>query len=73
MTHEQFRIGGTIRLIGEDSGDATLAAARRETWRDLPEATRTSFTWPAPGLPAIAAFRSRSNILTPENRCLISR
>ncbi len=51
VTHEQFRIGGTIRLIGEDSGDATLAAARRQTWRDLPEATRTSFTWPAPGLP----------------------
>jgi pyridoxamine 5'-phosphate oxidase len=51
VTHEQFRIGGTITLIGEDTGDAALAAARRETWRALPDATRTSFTWPTPGLP----------------------
>jgi pyridoxamine 5'-phosphate oxidase len=51
VTHVQFRIGGTITLVGEDTGDPTLEAARRDTWRALPEATRVSFTWPAPGLP----------------------
>jgi pyridoxamine 5'-phosphate oxidase len=53
VTHEQFRIGGTITLVGDDTGDPTLAAARRDTWRALPEATRVSFTWPPPGLPRI--------------------
>ena len=51
MTHEQFRIGGTITLVGDDTKGATLAAARRDAWRALPEATRVSFTWPPPGLP----------------------
>jgi PPOX class probable FMN-dependent enzyme len=58
VTHEQFRIAGTITLVGADSGDAILAAARRATWQSLPEATRVSFTWPPPGLPrdALAPF-----------------
>ena len=51
VTHEQFRIGGTITLVGDDTSEATLAAARRDAWRALPEATRVSFTWPPPGLP----------------------
>jgi pyridoxamine 5'-phosphate oxidase len=51
VTHEQFRIGGAITLVGNETGAGALAAARRDTWRALPEATRVSFTWPAPGLP----------------------
>jgi pyridoxamine 5'-phosphate oxidase len=28
-----------------------MSAARRECWREQPEATRVTFTWPAPGQP----------------------
>ena len=35
--------------------DDELVDARCATWRDLPEATRVTFTWPAPGLPRAAA------------------
>jgi pyridoxamine 5'-phosphate oxidase len=51
VTHEQFRIGGPITVVGEDATDQGLLLTRREAWRALPEATRITFTWPAPGLP----------------------
>jgi pyridoxamine 5'-phosphate oxidase len=51
VTHEQFRIAGLITPVGEDTADPPLAAARLECWRALPEATRVTFTWPAPGQP----------------------
>ena len=51
VTHEQFRIAGPITVVGPDATDHVLAAARRDAWRALPEATRITFTWPAPGLP----------------------
>jgi pyridoxamine 5'-phosphate oxidase len=49
VTHEQFRIGGLVRVVGEDTTDAVLRAARLDSWRALPEPTRVSFTWPVSG------------------------
>jgi pyridoxamine 5'-phosphate oxidase len=49
MTREQFRLGGGAVVVGEGSGDEAAQQARRDAWRDLPDATRQGFTWPAPG------------------------
>jgi len=49
VTHEQFRIGGPTTLVGDDARDRAALEARRGCWRELPEAVRLSFTWPAPG------------------------
>ncbi len=51
VTHEQFRIAGPITVVGPEATDHVLAAARRDAWRALAEATRVTFTWPEPGLP----------------------
>jgi pyridoxamine 5'-phosphate oxidase len=51
VTHEQFRIGGPLTAVGANTTDPVLSAARLECWRTLPEPTRLSFTWPAPGEP----------------------
>jgi pyridoxamine 5'-phosphate oxidase len=49
-THEQFRVGGTISVIGAEATDPLHQVARQEAWRALPESTRVTYTWPAPGL-----------------------
>jgi pyridoxamine 5'-phosphate oxidase len=51
VTHEQFRIGGQLTMVGPDSPDSALSTARLECWKELPEPTRLSFTWPPPGEP----------------------
>ncbi len=51
VTRDQFRIGGLATVVGDNATDLALAGARRECWRGLPESTRGTFTWPAPGLP----------------------
>jgi pyridoxamine 5'-phosphate oxidase len=51
VTHEQFRISGPVVLVRHDNDDATLLDARRNSWRELGESVRMSFTWPAPGEP----------------------
>jgi PPOX class probable FMN-dependent enzyme len=51
VSHEQFRIGGRITLVGSNTPSAALAEARRACWRELPPAARVSFNWPTPGLP----------------------
>jgi pyridoxamine 5'-phosphate oxidase len=50
-THEQFRIGGAVAVVGAEATDDALVAARHATWHALPHATRVTFTWPAPGEP----------------------
>jgi pyridoxamine 5'-phosphate oxidase len=67
VTHEQFRIAGVITPVSEDTGDAELSAARRECWRTLPESTRASFTWPAPGQPRVGAIPFPREHPDPEN------
>jgi pyridoxamine 5'-phosphate oxidase len=51
VTHEQFRIGGGVIVVGPDATDPALSTARAECWRELPEPTRLSFTWPTSGEP----------------------
>lgn len=51
MTREQFRLGGRAVVVRADAGDEMTEQARREAWRALADATRQSFTWPAPGEP----------------------
>jgi PPOX class probable FMN-dependent enzyme len=51
VTREQFRIGGPMTLVGDDARDETLAQARCETWRTMPESSRQIFNWPGPGRP----------------------
>jgi pyridoxamine 5'-phosphate oxidase len=51
MTREQFRLGGRAVVVREGSGDESLRQARLDAWRELSDATRHSFTWPAPGAP----------------------
>jgi PPOX class probable FMN-dependent enzyme len=55
VTHEQFRIAGTVTMVGHDAADAALVDARRAAWRELPDPTRVSYIWPAPGAPRIHA------------------
>jgi PPOX class probable FMN-dependent enzyme len=51
MTREQFRLGGRAVVVREGMGDEDLQRVRRDAWRELSDATRQSFTWPAPGEP----------------------
>jgi hypothetical protein len=51
MTREQFRLGGRAVVVREGMGDEDLQRVRRGAWRELSDATRQSFTWPAPGEP----------------------
>ena len=51
MTREQFRLGGPTAVVREGAGDEAVQRARVDTWRALADATRQSFTWPAPGEP----------------------
>jgi pyridoxamine 5'-phosphate oxidase len=50
-TREQFRLGGRVTVVGENTSDASLQEARYDAWRGLTDTTRQSFTWPAPGAP----------------------
>lgn len=51
MTREQFRLGGVAVVLREEAEDGADRQARRDAWRSLADATRQSFTWPAPGEP----------------------
>jgi pyridoxamine 5'-phosphate oxidase len=51
MTREQFRLGCRATVVRGDAGDEAAQRARRDAWRELADATRRSFTWPAPGEP----------------------
>jgi PPOX class probable FMN-dependent enzyme len=50
-THEQFRISGPVSVVRHETDDAAVQTVRRDTWRELAEAVRVSFTWPTPGEP----------------------
>jgi PPOX class probable FMN-dependent enzyme len=50
-TREQFRLSGVARLVDESTAAPDLLATRARTWRELSDAARVSFTWPAPGAP----------------------
>jgi PPOX class probable FMN-dependent enzyme len=51
VTREQFRLSGTATLAGPAANDPLLRQARLEVWCEMSEASRLSYTWPAPGRP----------------------
>jgi PPOX class probable FMN-dependent enzyme len=51
VTHEQFRIGGMVRVVRGDTPDSSMLEARRAAWRELGEPARIAYNWPAPGQP----------------------
>ncbi len=58
-TREQFRITGHLTLVSDRNSLPALQKARMNTWKDLSDAGRLQFAWPAPGKPRIqdkAAF-----------------
>ncbi len=57
-TREQFRLGGRVTVVSEETPLESLREARLDVWRGLSDSTRQSFTWPSPGRPrdAIAGF-----------------
>jgi pyridoxamine 5'-phosphate oxidase len=44
---EQYRVKGTIEIVDAPSG----SPLREEMWRELSDATRTTFLWPTPSTP----------------------
>jgi pyridoxamine 5'-phosphate oxidase len=44
-TREQFRVGGSAKVVGPAVGDP----ARLEIWRAMSDAARALFAWPTPG------------------------
>lgn len=48
---EQYRIKGDLVLVGGDTGDPGLLAARKQTWGNLSDPAREQFFWPQPGAP----------------------
>jgi pyridoxamine 5'-phosphate oxidase len=48
-TREQFRLSGSLTLIGESEPDSLYQSARYLTWQELSDAARIQFTWAQPG------------------------
>lgn len=48
ITREQFRLAGTLTLVGANHPDSRLQQARQASWQDLSDAARLQFTWPHP-------------------------
>jgi pyridoxamine 5'-phosphate oxidase len=51
---EQFRVQGSVKVIGESSRDP----ARAELWRELSDEARALFFWPTPGAKRVDAPES---------------
>jgi pyridoxamine 5'-phosphate oxidase len=49
QTKEQYRLSGTLRLVGADESDAHLLAARKQQWGNLSDPAREQFYWHPPG------------------------
>ncbi|MFO0892028.1 MAG: Npun_F5749 family FMN-dependent PPOX-type flavoprotein [Isosphaeraceae bacterium] len=49
ITREQFRLSGTMTLIGPETTDPVAREARERIWREMSEESRLSYTWPDPG------------------------
>ena len=48
-TRDQFRISGTLSLVGDSFDDEKLAKARRAVWNNMSDGAREQFRWPVPG------------------------
>ena len=70
-TREQFRLAGTVTLVGADhhDRDRSLAEARLETWRGMSDESRLTYTWPDPGQPREPRSLSPLWLPTRSTRC----
>jgi len=50
-SREQFRLTGSLTLVGVDCTDSALQQTRISTWQELSDAARLQFAWPHPGKP----------------------
>ena len=59
ITREQFRITGSLKLVGGYDRDSVLQQARASSWQELSNAARLQFAWPHPSKPRAdaAAFK----------------
>jgi PPOX class probable FMN-dependent enzyme len=48
---EQYRIQGTLSLVGEGTSDDDLRSARKQQWGNLSDSAREQFLWDLPGAP----------------------
>jgi len=53
-TREQFRLGGTIRLITADEQQSDWSQVRQQAWENLSDKGRQQFAWPPPGQPRVS-------------------
>ena len=51
---DQFRIEGSLALVGASEPDEKLARARKAAWTNLSDGAREQFFWPTPGAPLAA-------------------
>ena len=49
ITREQFRLAGTLTLVGANHPESMLQQARQASWQDLSDAARLQFAWPHSG------------------------
>ncbi len=49
QTREQFRLLGTLTLVGANDSEEPLQKARCQTWQELSDAARSQFAWAYPG------------------------
>uniref|UniRef100_B8HVY3 Pyridoxamine 5'-phosphate oxidase-related FMN-binding n=1 Tax=Cyanothece sp. (strain PCC 7425 / ATCC 29141) TaxID=395961 RepID=B8HVY3_CYAP4 len=53
-TREQFRISGSLQVIGSEDQQPYLQQARTQLWQNLSDPARLQFGWPAPAAPRSA-------------------
>lgn len=51
QSSEQYRIRGTVQMVGEEASDEGIAQVRREQWGNLSDSAREQFYWKEPGIP----------------------
>ncbi|MDJ0595097.1 MAG: pyridoxamine 5'-phosphate oxidase family protein [Pleurocapsa sp. MO_226.B13] len=74
-TREQFRIRGKLQLVTNTETNAELQQARKKTWHNLSDSSRSQFAWPDPAKPV--ADKSAFDVESPDpnlpldNFCLL--
>jgi pyridoxamine 5'-phosphate oxidase len=53
-SREQFRITGSLMLVGEGTTDSALQQARQVAWVELSDSARSQFSWAHPGQPRVS-------------------
>jgi pyridoxamine 5'-phosphate oxidase len=74
-TREQFRLLGQLTVVQAEYADTVLVRARQIQWRELSDAARLQFVWPASGQPRVEARQFQPDppdpLHPPANFCLL--